>query len=70
MLSKFFKKKKNLSQSNSPHFDNGRQKKVYLIGNAKLVFNGDNFFLLFIDLSFVSFFESQATSEVRDDGIA
>lgn len=41
-----------------------------LIGNAKLVFSGNNFFILFIDLSFVSSFESQATPEVRGDGIA
>ena len=50
----------------------GRKKKC-VIGNAKPVFNGDNFFILFIDLSFVSFaffFESQANPKVRGDGIA
>ena len=41
-----------------------------LIGNAKLVFSGNNLFILFIDLSFVSSFETQATPEVRRDGIA
>ena len=39
------------------------------------MFNGDNFFILFIDLSFISFaffffFESQANPKVRGDGIA
>ena len=72
MLSKF-KKKKNLSISN-PFIliMEGRKKNV--IGNAKPVFNGNNFFIFFIDLSFVSFFffffESQANPKVRGDGTA
>lgn len=41
-----------------------------LIENAKLVFNWDNFFILFIDLSFVCFLVSQANPEVRGDGTA
>lgn len=40
-----------------------------LIENAKLVFNRHNFFILFIDLNFVSFFMSQANPEVRGDSI-
>lgn len=43
---------------------------MYLIENANLVFSWDSFFLLFIDLSFVSFFVSQANPEVRGDSIA